>query len=96
MRKPTTPDAPGPRESPTENERVRDSPKREAAPKPRNRPTGRSAARYSGPREVAPRVSGPRWAAWAVGPDGERLQAEGESPHDALNTLALRLRDLEA
>lgn len=49
-----------------------------------------------GPREVDPRVSGPRWAAWAVGPNGERLQAEGESPHDALNTLALRLRELEA
>lgn len=49
-----------------------------------------------GPREVDPRIDGPRWAAWAVGPNGERLQAEGESPHDALNTLALRLRELEA
>ena len=45
-----------------------------------------------GLREVDPRVSGPRWA---VGPSGERLQPQGESPHDALNTLALRLRDLE-
>ena len=48
------------------------------------------------PREVDPRIDGPRWAAWAVGPDGERLLTEGESPHDALNTLALRLRELKA
>lgn len=49
-----------------------------------------------GPREVDPRVSGPRWAAWAVGPNGERLQTPGESPNDALTTLALRLKELEA
>ena len=49
-----------------------------------------------GPREVDPRISGPRWAVWAVGPNGERIQAEAESPHEPLNTLALRLRDLEA
>ncbi len=49
-----------------------------------------------GPREVDRRISRPRWAAWVVAPNGERLQAEGKSPHDALNTLALRLRELEA
>ena len=49
-----------------------------------------------GPREVDPRISGPRWAAWAAGPNGERLQAEADSPQDALTTLALRLRELEA
>ena len=47
-----------------------------------------------GPREVDPRVSGPRWGAWAVGPDGERLQAEGESPRDALQSLTVQLRGL--
>jgi len=49
-----------------------------------------------GPREADPAIRGPRWAAWAVGPNGERLQAEADSPHDALTTLALRLRELEA
>ena len=47
-----------------------------------------------GPREVDPAVRGPRWAAWAAGPNGERLQAEAESPHDALMALAVRLREL--
>jgi hypothetical protein len=48
-----------------------------------------------GPREVDPRISGPRWAASAVGPDGEWLQAEADSPHDALMSLAVRLREVE-
>ena len=48
-----------------------------------------------GRREIDPRVGGRRWAAWTVRPSGERLLAEGESPHDELNTLALRLRELE-
>lgn len=41
----------------------------------------------------SPRIGGPRWA-WAVGPDGERLQAEGDSPHDALMGLPVQLRGL--
>jgi len=32
--------------------------------------------------------------AWATGPNGERVQGEGESPNDALTTLALRLKEL--
>ncbi len=47
-----------------------------------------------GPREVDPRINGPRWTAWALGPNGERVQAEGESPHDALMTLSVQLRGL--
>lgn len=47
-----------------------------------------------GPREVDPQIRGSGWVAWATGPDGARLQATGESPHDALATLTIQLRGL--
>ena len=34
------------------------------------------------------------WVAEACGPHGECIEARSNSPHNALNTLALRLREL--
>lgn len=47
-----------------------------------------------GPREVDPQIHGTGWVAWAVGPDGTRLQGTGDSPHDALLALTVRLKEL--
>ena len=33
-----------------------------------------------------------RWVAWATGPERQRLHDSGESPHDALATLTVKLR----
>ena len=50
-----------------------------------------------GPREVDPAIrSADEWCAWARGPNKERLEARGTSPQDALQTLALRLKELDA
>ncbi len=40
-----------------------------------------------GPREADPAIRGATWAAWATGPHGERLQAHGGSPEEALLAL---------
>ncbi len=47
-----------------------------------------------GPREADPAIRGATWAAWATGPNGERLQAHGDSPEDALLALTVQLRGL--
>ena len=47
-----------------------------------------------GPREVDPTIRGSGWVAWATGPDGERLEGTGESPHDALVGLTIQLRGM--
>jgi len=47
-----------------------------------------------GPREADPAIRGATWAAWATGPHGERLQAHGDSPEDALLALTVQLRGL--
>lgn len=50
-----------------------------------------------GPREVDPAIrSADEWCAWARGPNKERLDTRGTSPQDALQTLALRLKELDA
>jgi hypothetical protein len=33
-----------------------------------------------GPREVDPKIQSDSWMAWARGPDGERVDGQGESP----------------
>src|SRR5687767_7204855 len=49
----------------------------------------------SGTREVDPAIRNPEeWCAWARGPNEERLEGRGPSPEDALQTLALRLKEL--
>ena len=47
-----------------------------------------------GPRWADPVIHGSRWAAWATGPNGERLQGDGPSPHDALTAMTVQLRGL--
>ena len=47
-----------------------------------------------GPREADPAIHGPTWVAWATGPKGERLQASGDSPEDALLEITVQLRGL--
>ena len=47
-----------------------------------------------GPREVDPQIRGSGWVACATGPDGERLQGSGESPHEGLGALTVQLRGL--
>jgi hypothetical protein len=47
-----------------------------------------------GPREADPAIRGATWTAWATGPNGERLQAHGDSPEDALLALTVQLRGL--
>jgi hypothetical protein len=50
-----------------------------------------------GPREVDPAIrSADEWCAWARGPNKERLEGRGPSPHDALVTLTVQLERLEA
>ncbi len=45
-----------------------------------------------GPRWADPVIDGSGWVAWATGPNGGRLQGNGESPHDALSSLTVLLR----
>ena len=45
-----------------------------------------------GPREADPKIMGSSWVAWAKS-QGERLEGSGESPSQALNALAARLRE---
>ncbi len=47
-----------------------------------------------GPRWADPLINGSGWVAWATGRNGERLQGDGESPHDALYALTVQLRGL--
>ena len=47
-----------------------------------------------GPRQADPAIHGSSWVAWVTGPNGERLQGDGPSPHDALATLTVLLRGL--
>ncbi len=48
-----------------------------------------------GPREVDPAIHGSGWLACATGPNGQRLQGSGGSPHDALVALTVLLKRLE-
>ena len=49
-----------------------------------------------GPREIDPAIrSTEEWCAWARGPDKERVEGRGTSPHDALSELTLRLKKLK-
>ncbi len=43
---------------------------------------------------LAPELCSDRWRAWPVGPNGERVEGEGEGPVSALNTLARELEPL--
>jgi len=45
-----------------------------------------------GPREVDPRIQSASWMAWARGPDGERVDGQGESPEGALDALTDAIR----
>ena len=47
-----------------------------------------------GLREVDPAIRSSAWVAWAIGPIRERLQGEGDSPHDALVALTVQLNGL--
>ena len=47
-----------------------------------------------GPREVDPVVRSAVWVAWARGPKGERVEAEGFIPEQALMNLAEKLKPL--
>lgn len=47
-----------------------------------------------GPREADPAIQSSGWVAWATGRNGERLQGDGECPHDALSSLMVQLRGL--
>jgi hypothetical protein len=41
------------------------------------------------PPEIDPAIHRSGWA-WATGPNGERLQGDGDSPNDALVTLIVK------
>ena len=45
-----------------------------------------------GPREVDPKIQSESWVAWARGPDGERVDGQGDSPAGALDALANAMR----
>ncbi len=45
-----------------------------------------------GPREVDPKIQSASWVAWARGPDGERVDGQGESPEGALDALTDAMR----
>lgn len=45
-----------------------------------------------GPREVAPVIRSAVWVAWALGPNGEHAQGEGDYPEGALLDLAAKLK----
>jgi hypothetical protein len=47
-----------------------------------------------GPRQSDPPIRGPHWVSWARGPNGEQLEAPGDSPESAVERLANRLRDV--
>ena len=48
-----------------------------------------------GPREADPVIRSETWVAWARGPNGERVEGEGESPAQALSDLANKLRPVQ-
>ncbi len=45
-----------------------------------------------GPRELDPKIQSASWVAWARGPDGERVEGQGESPEGALDDLTNAMR----
>jgi hypothetical protein len=53
-----------------------------------------------GPRLADPAIDGARWVAWARPKGGSKaeelppVEGSGESPHQALNNLAKRLREM--
>ena len=61
------------------------------------KPSGwRLAGLVCGPREVDPNIRIPdEWCAWARGPNKERVEGRGDSPHEALVELTERLEGLE-
>jgi hypothetical protein len=48
-----------------------------------------------GPREVDPVIRAAVWVAWARGPKGERVEAEGHIPEQALTNLAEKLKPIQ-
>jgi hypothetical protein len=46
-----------------------------------------------GPREVDPRIQSDSWVPWARGPDGERVEGQGQSPEGALDALTNAMRN---
>lgn len=42
---------------------------------------------------LAPHLRSDRWRAIAIGPDDERIEGEGGGPIEALNVLAVKLRE---
>lgn len=53
-----------------------------------------------GPRVADPAIDGPHWVAWARAKEGSKdeelppAEGSGDTPHQALNDLAKRLRDM--
>jgi hypothetical protein len=47
-----------------------------------------------GPREADPVIRSETWVAWARGPNGERVEGQGDNPEQALGDLANKLRPL--
>jgi hypothetical protein len=53
-----------------------------------------------GPRVADPAIDGPHWVAWARAKEGSRgeglppAEGSGDSPYQALNDLARRLREM--
>lgn len=48
-----------------------------------------------GPREVDPAIRTAKWVAWARGPNGERVEGDGESPEQALSDLTKKLKPMQ-
>ena len=44
------------------------------------------------PREVDPQIRSESWVAWARGPNGQRVEGQGESPEGALDALTNAMR----
>jgi len=45
-----------------------------------------------GPREVDPQIRSESWVAWARGPNGQRVEGQGDSAQGALDALADAMR----
>jgi hypothetical protein len=49
-----------------------------------------------GPRQADPVIRSETWVAWARGPNGERVEGEGDSPEQAMADLANELRPIRS